>query len=225
MKRKIVLVCVAHRDDETIGCGGTISKHVAKGDKVYCLSMTDGVSARVQKKGKDVKVRLKNSIKASKILGFNWINIDKNFDDNEMDKVSLLSVIKVIEKVKEKIQPDIIYTHYDKDLNIDHRIVSQAVLTAFRPMKDEKLEKIFFFEVLSATDYSSKSFIPNYFNKIDKHWKKKNKALKAYGDEILKTKTSRNLNGVRNLAMYRGNFCGHQYAEAFKLIREIDKDD
>ena len=61
-----------------------------------------------------------------------------------MDKVSLLSVIKVIEKVKEKIQPDIIYIHYDKDLNIDHRIVSQAVLTAFRPMKDEKLEKIFF---------------------------------------------------------------------------------
>ena len=61
MKRKIVLVCVAHRDDETIGCGGTISKHVAKGDKVYCLSMTDGVSARVQKQ--DAKARLKNSIK------------------------------------------------------------------------------------------------------------------------------------------------------------------
>ena len=70
--------------------------------RVYCLSMTDGVSAKSAKKAKDAKARLKNSIKASKILGFNWINIDKNFDDNEMDKVSLLSVIKVIEKVKEK---------------------------------------------------------------------------------------------------------------------------
>ena len=125
------------------------------------------------KKAKDAKARLKNSIKASKILGFNWINIDKNFDDNEMDKVSLLSVIKVIEKVKEKIQPDIIYTHYDKDLNIDHRIVSQAVLTAFRPMKDEKLEKIFFFEVLSATDYSQKVLYQIILTKLINTGKKK----------------------------------------------------
>ena len=69
-----------------------------------------------------------------------------------------------------------------------------------------KVGKNIFFEVLSATDYSPKSFVPNYFNKIDKHWKKKNKALKAYGDEIIKTKTSRNLNGVMNLAMYREIF-------------------
>ena len=50
MNKKNVLICIAHRDDETIGCGGTISKHVANGDKVYCLSMTDGVSSRIKKK-------------------------------------------------------------------------------------------------------------------------------------------------------------------------------
>jgi len=225
MKKKKVLICVAHRDDETIGCGGTISKHVANGDRVYCFSLTDGVSARINKKTNDEKIRLKNSIDASEILGFKWIDLIEQFEDNEMDKVSLLSVIKVIEKVKKKINPDIVYTHFDGDLNIDHRIVSQAVLTAFRPIKGEKVEKILFFEVLSATDYSSKNFIPNYFNKIDKYWKKKDKALKAYGDEIIKTKTSRSLEGVENLARYRGNFCGYRYAEAFKLIREINKND
>ena len=225
MKKKKVLICVAHRDDETIGCGGTISKHVANGDKVYCLSMTDGVSARIKKRNNDEKIRLQNSIKASKILGFNWIDINEQFEDNEMDKVSLLSVIKIIEKVKNKINPDIVYTHFDEDLNVDHRIVSQAVQTAFRPIKGEKVEKIIFFEVLSSTDYSSKNFIPNYFNNITKYWEKKNKALKAYGDEIKKTQTSRNLEGVKNLATYRGNFCGHKYVEAFKLLREINKND
>ena len=33
----IVLVIVAHRDDETIGMGGTIAKHSNKGDKVFAF--------------------------------------------------------------------------------------------------------------------------------------------------------------------------------------------
>ena len=66
MANKKVLVCVAHRDDETIGCGATIYNHYLKGDNVYCLSMTDGVSARSNIKKineKDIKLRVKNSIK------------------------------------------------------------------------------------------------------------------------------------------------------------------
>ena len=35
MRNKKILVCVAHRDDETIGCGATIYNHHLKGDKVF----------------------------------------------------------------------------------------------------------------------------------------------------------------------------------------------
>ena len=41
-----VLIVVAHSDDETISMAGTIKKHVSKGDKVYAVSMTNGVGAR-----------------------------------------------------------------------------------------------------------------------------------------------------------------------------------
>ena len=144
MANKKVLVCVAHRDDETIGCGATIYNHYLKGDNVYCLSMTDGVSARSNIKKineKDIKLRVKNSIQASKILKFKWISHDEIFEDNQLDKSPLIKIIQLIERAKLKVQPDIVYTHSNIDLNIDHQIVNKATLTAFRPMKKEKCKK------------------------------------------------------------------------------------
>jgi|TARA_B100001964_G_C14188640_1_gene579915 LmbE family N-acetylglucosaminyl deacetylase len=207
-KKKIVLICVAHRDDETIGCGGTIVKHYQNGDKIYCLSFTDGVSARNNIKDKNVIKRKKNSINASKILKFKWIDHNENFDDNQLDKYPLIKLIKLIEKVKSKINPDIVYTHFIQDLNIDHQIVSRATLTAFRPLKNEKCKKIIFFEVPSSTDYSNYVFKPNYFVDITQNWAKKKSALKCYKKEILKQKSSRDLDSLFNLAKIRGSlFC------------------
>ena len=43
-----ILVIVAHPDDEVLGCGATIAKHTAKGDKVDVLIIGDGVTARYE---------------------------------------------------------------------------------------------------------------------------------------------------------------------------------
>ena len=222
--KKNVLICVAHRDDETIGCGGTIYKHFLQGDNVFCLSMTDGVSARsnvdtITKK--KIKQRIQNSIKASKILKFKWIDHDENFPDNQLDTVPLISVIQLIEKVKKEVKPTIVYTHADSDLNVDHRIVSAATQTVFRPIFGEICKKIYAFEVPSSTDYSIKQFEPNYFVNINKEWIKKISALKAYGNEVLKTKTSRSLMGLKTNAALRGYMSGQKFAEAFRIIREL----
>ncbi len=222
--KKNVLICVAHRDDETIGCGGTIYKHFLQGDNVFCLSMTDGVSARSNIEPltkKKIKQRIQNSIKASKILKFKWIDHVENFPDNQLDTVPLISIIQLIEKVKKRVKPTIVYTHAETDLNIDHRIVSAATQTAFRPIFGEICKKIYSFEVSSSTDYSNKQFYPNYFVNINKEWIKKKSALKAYGNEVLKTETSRSLMGLKTNAALRGFMVGQKFAEAFKIIREI----
>ena len=44
--KKNILIVVAHCDDETFGCEGTIVKHIADNFKVYVISMADGVSSR-----------------------------------------------------------------------------------------------------------------------------------------------------------------------------------
>lgn len=224
-KIKNVLVVVAHTDDETIGMGGTIARHVSNGDKVYCIAMTDGVSARKESNSTKIEKRNDASDKSAFNLGFEWLN-KFSFPDNQLDTVPILDIIQAIEAATISIQPDIIYTHSACDLNIDHVIVSRAVLTAFRPKISTKPYEIRLFEVSSATDFGFRDitgqFTPNLFIDIKNFWYKKEKALLCYKDEIRPYPNSRSMKAIKNLAKIRGNQIGLEMAEAFTLIRKVE---
>lgn len=221
-----ILIVVAHTDDETLGIGGTIARHVKNGDNVFALSMTDGVGARLKTNSEDSENRIQDAKKASNLLGFKWLK-GGFFPDNGMDSIPILNVIRTIEEAKELIQPTLIYTHSSADLNIDHRIVSEATLTAFRPQNKETWQEIRAFEIPSATDYGHKSitqsFYPNLYIDITEFWSKKLNALEIYNKEIRENPHSRSIDGVKNLAKYRGNQVGLYYAEAFEIIRKIER--
>ena len=219
-----VLIIVSHTDDETLGMGGVIAKHIKSGDNVSAISMTDGLSSRGEISQNEIQNRKNASAKASNILGFNWIK-KGNFPDNQMDSIALIDIIKFIEKVKNQLLPTIIYTHSPADLNVDHQLVSKAVLTAFRPQAEEFWKEIRLFEIPSATDYGHSSitniFRPNLFINIEDTLEIKLKALKAYHSEMRSYPNSRSYRGVENLAEYRGNQVGLKYAESFEIIRKI----
>lgn len=224
--QEIVLVVVAHTDDETLGLGGTIAKHVSLGHSVFGISMTDGVGARGELLNDEAKRRKQASINAATILGFKWIE-GGNFPDNAMDTVPLLEVAKVIEQAKKELNPTIIYTHSSADLNIDHRIVALATLTAFRPQPNEIWKEIRAFEIPSATDYGHPeitcSFLPNLSISIEDTWSQKLKALREYKDEMMEAPHTRSFEGLENMAKYRGNQVGIKLAEAFQIIRKIER--
>ena len=224
--RHIVLVIVAHTDDEALGLGGTIAKHVESGDIVYGISMTDGLGARGGENKEEIKIRAQASINSGKRLGLTWIE-GGSFPDNAMDTVPLLAVAKVIEKAKSLINPTIVYTHTSADLNVDHRVVSQATLIAFRPQPNEVWEEIRTFEIASATDYGHKSitniFYPNLYVNIKNTWDKKLAALNEYKMEMRDAPHTRSFEGLENLAKNRGNQVGLYYAEAFEIIRKIER--
>ena len=226
MKNKILIVS-AHPDDEVLGCGGTAAKHSLSGERVEQVFVSDGESSRdkfsKKNKQKTINSRLLASKKAAKILGIkNTTSI--NFPDNKLDSVPLLEIIKEIEKKIFQFKPTIIYTHSDLDLNIDHQIVSRAVMTACRPINNLSVKEIYFFEVLSSSEWghkSKKSFMPNYFVDISKTINLKIKAFKFYKKEIKKYPHSRSIEGVKILSKYRGLMIGVKNAEAFFMKRKI----
>lgn len=225
MKHEIVLVIVAHTDDETLGAGGTIAKHVLAGDKVYGLSMTDGIGARGQPMDTEVDERKRAAQSAAKILGMVWLE-GNNFPDNGMDGVPLLQVAQAIEVAKKAVKPTLVYTHSPADLNIDHRVVCEATLVAFRPQPNESCKEIRAFEVVSATDYGHPDvtgrFTPNLSVSIAETWKTKRAALKEYATEMRDAPHTRSLQGLETLAKCRGFQAGLEMAEAFQILRKIE---
>ena len=112
-------------------------------------------------------------------------------------------------------------------MNIDHRIVYESTITAFRPQPYEKWDEIRTFEVPSATDYGSNLlgtiFEPNLFVDITSTFSKKLAAIKLYDEEIREEPHSRSIGGIENLAKYRGYQVGLDYAEAFNIVKKISR--
>ena len=223
-KKSRVLIIVAHTDDETIGMGGTIAKLKDAGHEIFCMAMTDGISARLGSDGDEVKARQRSCNAAADTLGFNWIN-NQHFPDNALDTIPLIEVVRTIEETKRDIAPDLVFTHFYGDLNIDHSIVARAVLTAFRPHVDSQSKAIMTFEVASSTDYAqgeiAGAFIPNIYVDISATWTRKQQALNCYSDEMKSYPNSRSICGISILGMHRGVEVGIEIAEAFNLVRHV----
>lgn len=219
-----VLVVAAHADDEALGCGGTMARHAAAGDAVHVAFMADGVGSR-RGDDPDTEAARRNRARdqALQLLGVRSVQAF-GWPDNAMDRIGLLDIVKPLEALIEKIAPDIVYTHHAGDLNIDHRLTQQAVMTACRPSPGSTVREILAFEVLSSTEWTPPGhapFVPDVFIDIQAHWDAKRRALEAYADEMRPAPHSRSLAHVQALAVHRGHSVGLGLAEAFMLLRAV----
>ena len=224
LKKNNVLFLVAHPDDELLGCGGAIMHHLNKKDNVSVITLSDGESSRYLNESK-IKLKKIEQRKKQFIQVMNKLKINNffngNFPDNQFDKVSLLEITKYIEKISKSFSPNIVYTHSNADLNIDHQITFRAALTSFRPLKKSTVSKFISFEIPSSTEWSFGSynnFNPNYFIDISKYMNRKLKLLSFYKNEYEKSDHPRSNEYILALAKIRGISIGMRYAEAFKII-------
>lgn len=221
-----ILVLAAHADDEALGCGGTMRRHVDDGDKVYVLFLTNGVGSRVEADDAAAKRRGKAMQNALGILGVAHYDC-LDFPDNALDTVPLLDVVRAIDAfVNELPKIDILYTHHCGDLNIDHQITHRAVMTRFRPQPhDPGPSAILSFEVPSSTGWlgsgSNHPFLPNYFSNITTTLRRKQDALLAYAEEMRPWPHARSMEAIEHLARLRGSHVGCEAAEAFVVERMI----
>ena len=227
-----VAVVVAHADDEVLGCGGTLKRHTLSGDEVLTIVLADGETSRYASgepvENLELKARIaarrENAERAGAILGVQHIHLHE-FPDNRLDTQPLLDIIKVIEGHFKEFRPDTVYTHHSGDVNVDHRIVHEAVITACRPGPGTSVERLLFFETASSTDWqpahSAQAFLPNWFVDIEATLGDKFTALKCYDDEMRPWPHPRSYKGIEHLARWRGAMVGCGAAEAFILGRSI----
>ena len=227
MKR--VLVIAAHPDDEVLGCGATIAKHAERGDGVHVVIMAEGATSRDEKRDCDRRRSELSELaeaahKAKEILGINSL-ILLDFPDNRMDSVDLLDVVKVVEHHIDRVKPDIVYTHHSGDVNIDHRRIHEAVVTACRALPKQTIKTLLFFEVQSSTEWqtpgSAPHFAPNWFVDVSDTFDIKLEALQAYQSEMRPWPHSRSFEAVEYLARWRGAGVGFKAAEAFVVGRNL----
>lgn len=213
-----ILVIAPHPDDEVLGCGGTIAHHIDHGDFVTIMFFTDGVGGREMALATDATVRAASRDKALKILGVQKI-IQRQFPDNRLDTVPLLELAQAIEHVAAEQHFSTVYCPFGDDLNIDHRRVFKATLTAFRPIKPPH-PNIYSYAIASSTEWSPQTiFRPTAFVNISKYLEKKIEAINAYHTELRPFPHPRSEEAITSTAKYWGSVAGLKAAEPFQVIR------
>jgi N-acetylglucosamine malate deacetylase 1 len=223
------LIVAAHPDDEALGCGGTIAKIAEAGGEVHVLFLSEGVTARDETcdliaSAPEIAKREENARAAARVLGAQEPHFLR-LPDNRLDQMDLIDIAKLVEAEIRRVTPATIYCHHGADLNVDHRITFQSVLTACRPISGLPVQRIYSWETNSSTEWATPEigpgFVPNRFVEISDTLDKKRESIDCYAEEMRPFPHPRSWQAIEALARWRGATSGLLAAEAFQVIREI----
>jgi len=220
-----IVVISAHPDDEILGVGGTLLKHKKNGDKIYWLITTNifenqGFSKeRIISRQKEIK-KISEALSVEKVFMLDYPTMS-------LSTSSLIEMVPKISKIFTEIEPEIVYCLNRSDAHSDHRITFDAVMACTKSFRYPFIKQVLMYECISETEFApqlpEKVFIPNYFVDISSFLEEKMNLMKIYESELGNHPFPRSLKNIEALAIFRGASVGVEYAEAFQLIKYIDK--
>ena len=222
------LVVVAHPDDEVLAFGGTIRRLANEHHDVTIAILGEGLTSRLAARTdadpNELETLDSQAHEAAGILGAARL-IRRNLPDNRFDSLPLLDVVKVVEEILDITTPEVVYTHHPGDLNVDHRVIFQAVATATRPIAEQCVRTVYAGEIASSTEWAFQRieplFKPNTFVDITETLGAKIDAMQAYTSESRTFPHPRSPEALRAIAGRWGSVVGCRAAEAMELIRQI----
>lgn len=222
-----VLVLAPHADDETLGMGGTIAKHVDQGDEVHVVVVTSSPlglkRGHLESLYPPVRAEATKVIPSLGVASVEFAGLPPVLLPDE----PVWKTNQVIHAAMERHMPEILYVPFPYDMHGDHRAVFHAASVAWRPTSDlgRGIRRILAYEVLSETHwnapYLEPGFTPNVFVELSEgQLKRKLEALGGYATQMKPFPNTRSVEAIEALARWRGSLQGMAAAEGFVLIRE-----
>ena len=203
-----VLILSPHPDDEMIGCGGAIIKHIAASDTLKVIHFTDGSGgfpddskpSEVEKK-EMAKIREAEANEVKEAFGIDDVVFLK-FKDSKLNASK--SLVNYLSQQIKDYNPDVIYVPSFLDTNLDHQETAKCLTMALKGIKNKIV--IMQYEVWSPA-------YANVYLDIDKEMDKKIQAIKIYQSQL---KSRDYAKAIEGLNLYRGTIYGKsKYAEGY----------
>lgn len=220
MAEQRVLVIATHPDDELLGCGGTVARHVRRGDLVTTAIVCEGESLRYGPGGVGQRADVD---RAAGVLGVEDVRF-LAFPDQRLDTLPLTDVIRELERIVRDVRPQTVYGQHGGDVNRDHQLVFQALQVATRPT-DPDIACVQVFDTASSTEWAyPRTFLPDTWIDISSTLDLKLRAMSCYESELRPYPHPRSLEAIEQRARAWGAQACLAAAEVFMTVRRVDRD-
>lgn len=228
--RERILIFAPHPDDETLGCGGLMSKAKAAGAEVYVQFITVGDTTDISVKGFSTANERFAEIK--KVADhFRWNDWNIAFPGDEyhlkLDALPRFELANAIEQHSPlaiaKLQPTVVLAPHRTSYNQDHQATAEAVHTALRPSNTELRHHprlVLAYEEAADQWRYGDAPSPNLVVRLEEtDLAAKVSAMRLYGTQIHDHPHTRSELTLRSLAVLRGMQGGTALAEGYHVMR------
>jgi LmbE family N-acetylglucosaminyl deacetylase len=220
-----VIVIAAHPDDETLGCGGLLLKERERGSSLAWVIATKlhlgpfTTQERIDSRLEEIE-RVRAAYTFAEVFQF-------DFEPSALDAVPLAAIIERVSAAFKAFNPELVLIPHRSDAHSDHRVLFAAVMACTKVFRYPSVRQIMSYECLSETEFGGAAFegafVPNYYLDITKHLREKQDIMSIYASELGEHPFPRSLRNIEALSVFRGAAAGVEYAEAFQLLKIIDK--
>lgn len=202
---KTILVVAPHADDEVLGVGGSVEKHLEHGHNVHLIICG--------KRKHDTQNQIDRATK-------NYTSTQQMVFQDESYYTVFNALLDSVERAYSRVRPDTVYIPNNVDFNQDHRCIHEICEITCRRYQTDPPKEVLMYEIPSSTTQSfNNNFKCNYYEKLDfKHVEAKIKTMEMYTNEMREFPNPRSVKGLMTYAQFRGMECGEQYAEGFQIL-------
>jgi N-acetylglucosamine malate deacetylase 1 len=218
-----ILCFGVHPDDETLGAGATLWKHANLNHEVHICNVTRGDPARLS--AQELERNRRQALDAHEVLGATESHF-LDFSSTLLDTIPHRELVEAVTKIIGLVKPTTVYTHFWRDVNLEHRVFSDAIEVCLRPKPNSQIRRVISYYTPSSTDWghfmSGEKFMPNMFVSCSEEaLDAKVRAMEVYKSEIQHFPHPRSSKSLITQAAFWGSMIGVERAEPFMLVREL----